>query len=549
MKNFKNLLFLSVVTFFMVYSSKIIAQETTVDPNAGFLNEIIKGDTLTGAIRKHTTYILQRGQTYFINGSIANVGYALTIKAENGSGTLPIIQNFNDASGSYNTLVTAKADINLINIYFAGMGINSETGLPDPTIPQSSQMVNCDVAGIVVNIDGCIFTNCGTVFIRTAGGARKVQVLNSTFANSCQISTTDPGNGRLFEFRDKTTDSVIVKNCTVVNLTDRIVRHLDGSKKNTGWIQYIEFDHNTFINQMGVYGCFMFGDLKVGAKVTNNLFVNCQAMGFDSTSTVFNGEAAVHGEFITSMLPSLYGYRYLFCDEPNDGISPQFQFNNNIIMLNPEIKTLWAQYAPMTVEAPALSKHITSLLTAGSTVPVTVSFTALQNIPMWPKDLMTFLYTNSATGVTTTNTVDFDRHTNAYWSDSLDCSYTTNNSNFVGTDGLPVGSTKWNSKITGVEEEASLPANFALSNNYPNPFNPSTTISFTVPEKASVTMKVYNMIGQEVVNLTNQEYAAGTHTINFNAAGLSSGVYICTMKAVGASGKNFMASQKMTLLK
>jgi len=67
---------------------------------------------------------------------------------------------------------------------------------------------------------------------------------------------------------------------------------------------------------------------------------------------------------------------------------------------------------------------------------------------------------------------------------------------------------------------------FTLYQNYPNPFNPSTTISFTLSNSGMVTLKVYNMLGEEVVTLANEYREAGIHTINFNAAGLPSGMYI-----------------------
>ena len=164
---------------------------------------------------------------------------------------------------------------------------------------------------------------------------------------------------------------------------------------------------------------------------------------------------------------------------------------------------------------------------------------------------MNHIYACIAAGsVSTTNTVDFDRHTRKYWSDSLNCAYTTSNSAFKGSDGKPVGSTKWASTIVGVEEETSqVPTEFSLSQNYPNPFNPTTQIKFNVPVQSKVSLIVYNVAGQEVKRLVNQDYAAGSHSITFNAAGLSSGVYIYKLNATGIDGKTYVSSQKMTLMK
>jgi len=89
-----------------------------------------------------------------------------------------------------------------------------------------------------------------------------------------------------------------------------------------------------------------------------------------------------------------------------------------------------------------------------------------------------------------------------------------------------------------------IPAQFELEQNYPNPFNPSTTIRFTIPEAGLVTLKVYNLLGEEVATLLNEEQTTGVYEVTFDAAQLSSGIYFYTI-----SSGNFVASKKMILLK
>jgi choice-of-anchor A domain-containing protein/uncharacterized repeat protein (TIGR01451 family) len=79
--------------------------------------------------------------------------------------------------------------------------------------------------------------------------------------------------------------------------------------------------------------------------------------------------------------------------------------------------------------------------------------------------------------------------------------------------------------VTGAEEET-IPTEFKLEQNYPNPFNPSTTIEFALPKSGRYSLKIYNILGQEVATLLNREVSAGTHKVNFNAARFASGVYI-----------------------
>lgn len=102
---------------------------------------------------------------------------------------------------------------------------------------------------------------------------------------------------------------------------------------------------------------------------------------------------------------------------------------------------------------------------------------------------------------------------------------------------------KYNS-ITAVDDHQVAPTNYALDQNYPNPFNPSTKISYQIPESGFVTLKVYNAIGKEVATLVNEDKSAGRYDVNFNAADLSSGVYLYTIQ----SG-SFLQTKKMILIK
>jgi hypothetical protein len=97
---------------------------------------------------------------------------------------------------------------------------------------------------------------------------------------------------------------------------------------------------------------------------------------------------------------------------------------------------------------------------------------------------------------------------------------------------------------TAVEDNWSVPMAYELSQNYPNPFNPSTTIQFTIPAQDVVTLKVFNVLGQEVMTILNEKMDAGKHTVKFDASKLTSGVYLYQVSA----GK-FVETKKMVLLK
>ncbi len=104
----------------------------------------------------------------------------------------------------------------------------------------------------------------------------------------------------------------------------------------------------------------------------------------------------------------------------------------------------------------------------------------------------------------------------------------------------------WNlgySSVTGIKNPHKR-EDFQLSQNFPNPFNPTTTIQYQLPKAGNVTIRVYDILGNEVATLVNGEKPAGVYETKFNASNLSSGLYIYQLKA-----GNFMQTKKMMLLK
>ena len=110
--------------------------------------------------------------------------------------------------------------------------------------------------------------------------------------------------------------------------------------------------------------------------------------------------------------------------------------------------------------------------------------------------------------------------------------------------------------ITSVEssDDKSIPTEFILSQNYPNPFNPSTSIEFSVPVNSNVTLTIYNLLGQVVTTLVNEEVSAGHYSTVWNGSDdngfqVSSGVYLYEMKTNGNNGAAYSQIKKMVLLK
>jgi probable HAF family extracellular repeat protein len=108
-----------------------------------------------------------------------------------------------------------------------------------------------------------------------------------------------------------------------------------------------------------------------------------------------------------------------------------------------------------------------------------------------------------------------------------------------------IGEIVLNLNPTAVEQTNSdIPSGYALLNNYPNPFNPSTTISFSIPEVEFVSLKVFNSLGEEIADLVNETKPAGNYSVLFNSGQLASGIYFYKI-----STGNFIQTRKMILVK
>jgi hypothetical protein len=89
-----------------------------------------------------------------------------------------------------------------------------------------------------------------------------------------------------------------------------------------------------------------------------------------------------------------------------------------------------------------------------------------------------------------------------------------------------------------------IPSGFSLEQNYPNPFNPTTNIQFNLPHQALVTMRIYNILGQEISTLINKEMESGIHKITWDATNLAAGPYFYVIHA-----DNFFETKKMLFIK
>jgi hypothetical protein len=98
--------------------------------------------------------------------------------------------------------------------------------------------------------------------------------------------------------------------------------------------------------------------------------------------------------------------------------------------------------------------------------------------------------------------------------------------------------------ITNIEREIEIPSQFCLLQNYPNPFNPTTTINYQLSTNSHIQMKVFDVLGREIITLVDETKGAGDYTVQWNAINFPNGVYYCRLNA-----GSIMKIVKMILMK
>jgi hypothetical protein len=162
----------------------------------------------------------------------------------------------------------------------------------------------------------------------------------------------------------------------------------------------------------------------------------------------------------------------------------------------------------------------------------------------WPIEMNAWEADSVNLGFTQSNII-----TARIWNNQINLEYETDITFDIGNgnfgDGIfsriSIGGTNI---VSAPNIDISLPTNIFLSQNYPNPFNPYTTIKYQIPELSFVTLKLYDLLGNEVAMLVNEEKSAGYHNLKFDASQLSSGVYFYRLQA-----GDFIEAKKMVLIK
>ena len=531
------------------------------------LNAQIVADTTTNSgIPANRVYELDRGGVYLASALFnVDAGQTLRIRAANGAGKRPIIYLYPTGTGANPArppgylfqLRGGKLDLRNLSIsgYFEPVDTNFNN--------VQGGIINTSSAGSSMWIDSCLFTQIAGQHLRTGSATVTVKVTNSTFADMGALSTSNLGAGKGIDLRDVSVDTLIFVNNTFVNFQDRIIRHYNfgNPTAGTGALRYMLFDHNTVVNGMSFHGLLSLGSMGARAIITNNLFIDAFASGEDSADATRQAEWANHGE----KYPNGSNRMCWIFTAPNDTTS--WTIRRNYYSVSDSGAAFIAGLASEDVigEGKPLSWHLNTRLGADSVNAFTkaTSFIALGNTPKLMLNLMRW-YRAPNGGNKTKNTPsslwvrsmnDLDRRKLQYFDDTLDCSYSTSIAAYTAASaGYPVGDLNWfptryaqwlvDPTVTGVADADLVPTEITLSQNFPNPFTPTTQITFNLPSQTDVTVEVFDILGRSVATLARGVMAIGSHTVDFDASSLGSGMYVVRLNAEGVS-----LSKKMMLVK
>ncbi|MEO1051878.1 MAG: T9SS type A sorting domain-containing protein [Bacteroidota bacterium] len=234
----KGMLFQFLIVMLVMLSAYDTHAQRIVDVapgEFGALNNAIDGDTTATGERQdpNTTYRLERGATYILNGSIEHSGFHLIIEAADGDGPRPLLVP-GVASGESDRPFRARGDLTLRGLYITSR--NEEGGL-------ESRMIRVSADDARIEIDDCVMDEDSQTAFRLDNAGNKIYIRNSIISR--MGTPDDVDNGRVLDDRGNMIDTLVIENSTMYNITSRIIR--DGSGAES-FIKYCKFTNNTCIN-------------------------------------------------------------------------------------------------------------------------------------------------------------------------------------------------------------------------------------------------------------------------------------------------------------
>ena len=505
----------------------------TVDPGIGTLNAAVaaEGDD-------NTVFALQRGALYVLDGQVTNAGYHLRLEATGSATRPPVVQPAANTDGSTpDRSFRLEGDFTATGIYFLGMDDNG--GL-------QSQYFRVYQPDVTVTLDDCIGDYSRFAFIRFEAADGDVRIQNSLFRNNLQPGNS--GNGRLVVSFRVPIDSVVIRNSTIVGLGGGIFT------TERELANYFELVHTTvYLSANGFLydnGATTVRDM----KVTDNLFVDVALVGNETNSANPNGLFTVVG---------LDGV---------DLADRNIEFSNNNYAFTERGQQYFTNASnrePRLFYSEATTGEIWDALRAsGAIEDATTEAISFDTLP--PEDEVAdfFAYAkeffvDNQTGDFTDPAIDEDADPAGppkpgsvveVFPFTLDLSYPQTTAAYSGaTGGCPLGDLNWFEDDAAVNVDECLrlatpseggPEVAATALRvFPNPARTTATLSFELDAPAEVGVRVYDLLGRQVLSVPTRALAAGPQPTALDVAALGAGVYVYRVTVDSASGTSVQSGK------
>ena len=519
------------------------------------IDEMVADTSATGE-QLNEVYMLEAGENYTISQSIV-LNNPVTLTAEPFDRTdpearPPVVRVGVNADGSQSCPAAcvwflAGADLTLSNIYFGGIHLGNGW--------MNGNLLRATAPGVTIRFENLIIDYMGWSIIANfdANVSDVSYYITDTYIKNAQ-NPGDPNSPFLMLNIGPPIDTLWVENTTYFQSHGFFIQSRTP-------INYFRMDHVTLANALKspIWNLQL-----TDADITNNVFYNTVAAGFNPAEIADQDPDGFDWNIVNA--DTLFGNA---ASDPDSVVARMAEADRRIEVRN----NVWYQTQEVIDYMADSLRHVSAFmnpraqamfdddatwpgLNEENNMNLEFSFTNLQEPGTAGLDATAELL-NYMINFRTGAGVDFwgfesdlDEF-DAFAPLAIDWPRTEDLRHDITavTDrrGNPIGDLNWFPEVVRVSTEgvAEVPDRFSLEQNYPNPFNPATTIQFNLSQATDVTLEVFNILGQKVATLINNEpFAAGAHHQRFDASHLSSGLYIYRI-----SSPSFSQSKKMVLLK
>ncbi len=545
-------LLITLLVVFMTAAFAVQAVEIRPSADIGGLKTAIDG------AKDGDVILLDRGNVYYGQATM-DINVNITIKADDSkAGRKPIIAPLVKQDGTVDKyMMLVRANLTCINIHFHAGITGSARG------DDGLYGINfLEKRNLRIDLKGCWFEDWDQRALILEAPDMRAFFTDCVWLDDHKLS--GPSEGRSIDLREFGPDSLIIQNCTFVNVADRWIRHLPNAGKLYP-INYMVIDHCTFLNGLNYRAPIDLGHVEK-LIFTNNIMYNPCILGSDfmrrpsknsgakiiaKPSEYYSTNAAnVPHRLSEEFYDRAEGIVVLACHGV-DSIRTSIQMHNNNCYMDESLKNKLKTNDTLHVAKWWCSQFRRAIV--GDTTQA--FFNELLNFVKAPKPAIEQV--NKYVGYWDQNAPNTTMYKTA--PDSMDLSYgTAARSYTAGAGNFPLGDLNWypdkkaawKTWITAVEKGSEVqPTGFSLSQNYPNPFNPATTFTYHIERADVVHLEIYNAIGQKMRTIATGAQPAGLYQISWDGKDdmgkpLPSGIYLTRLQV----GKNSLV-RKMTLMK